>query len=426
MTRWQAGSVSRPAENDTRAASSARAGPAGPQLMRAMNERALLEHIRRTGPVSRAELARLSGLSKPTVGVALANLERDGIVRLAGRRIGMRGPAALLYELRPEAGFILGIDLGRECLRAAISDLAGVVRARSAHPLPTGETPTRVREIATLADEMAAGAGLERQGFTQVVVGTPGIYDSASQVIRLAHDFPGWERPGLLQELREAFGESTTLENDVALAALAERDFGHGKEFKTFGFVCVGQCVGMRLVMNGELYRGAHGAAGEIAYLPIVSPERVSPDDVRLRGRLEASTSAAAVVSRARRSGLGGPLSVRRIFASAAAGDAKAQAVVSEEAELVARAIGSIVTVVDPELVVLAGVIGRAEGFKEAVAEALGSLVPLVPEMRVSTLGEESVVDGCLVAGTDLAWSRILGHLQASGGAARPRVASRR
>ena len=103
---------------------------ARPPLIRAMNEQLLLEHIRAAGPYSRADLARVSGLSKPTVSLALANLERAGLVRHAGQRTGVPGRSALLYEVRPEAGFVLGLDIGLRYLRGAVADLAGGIRAR--------------------------------------------------------------------------------------------------------------------------------------------------------------------------------------------------------------------------------------------------------------------------------------------------------
>src|SRR5438874_8399891 len=105
-------------------------GAARPRLMRTLNEQLLLERMRGNGPVSRSELADTSGLSKPTVALALANLERDGLVQYAGRRVGGRGRTALLYEIRRDAGFVLGLDVGREFVRGAVADLAGAVRAR--------------------------------------------------------------------------------------------------------------------------------------------------------------------------------------------------------------------------------------------------------------------------------------------------------
>ena len=112
---------------------------ARPQLIRVMNEQLLLEQVRQDGPLSRAELARISGLSKPTVALALANLEHDGLVRVAGHRTGVRGPAAVLYEVRPEAGYVLGLDIGREFVRGALADLSGAPEpARE----PTPRRPT--------------------------------------------------------------------------------------------------------------------------------------------------------------------------------------------------------------------------------------------------------------------------------------------
>ena len=99
--------------------------------MRALNEQMLLEQIRRFDSVSRSDLTAVSGLSKPTVAVALATLEKGGLIRVAGRISGRRGRATVLYQLRPEAGFVLGLDVGREYVRGAIADLSGAVRARA-------------------------------------------------------------------------------------------------------------------------------------------------------------------------------------------------------------------------------------------------------------------------------------------------------
>src|ERR1700759_5868897 len=104
---------------------------ARPALIRALNEQLLLDHIRSSGPYSGADLARVSGLSKPTVSLALANLERAGLVRLAGQRTGVPGRSALLYEVRPDAGFVLGLDIGHQFLRGALADLSGEIRIRS-------------------------------------------------------------------------------------------------------------------------------------------------------------------------------------------------------------------------------------------------------------------------------------------------------
>ncbi|HTW08198.1 MAG TPA: ROK family protein [Acidimicrobiales bacterium] len=387
----------------------AAAGVAGrPGLMRALNERLLLEHIRSVGRASRAELARTSGLSKPTVALALSTLEHDGLVRPAGLRTGVRGPAAVLYEICQDGAFVLGLDVGREYLRGAIADIAGGVRARASRPASKASARQRVAELLLLADELAAEAGITWRRVAQVVVGSPGVYDPARGALAVAANFPGWESPKVLVDLQRMLGPATFIENDIDLAALAERDMGHGRNVRSFCFVSVGTGIGMGLVIEGRLHRGAHGAAGEIAYLPLAEPEVVSATTARRHGLLEAVASAAAVVRAGRSGGLRRVASARHVFAAAAAGDTAAGAVVAQEARLIARAVSSVVAVVDPELVVLGGGIGRAPGFAEAVSGELGALVPFVPEVRVSALGQDAVVDGCLVLGLEMAWQRIL------------------
>ena len=380
---------------------------ARPQLLRALNEQLLLRHIRQLGRCSRAELARVSGLSKPTVSLALANVERSGLVQEAGQRTGVPGRSAVLYEIRPEAGYVLGLDIGHQYLRGAVADLTGEVTARSALKTRASSASGRVAELVRLADELCAEAGTSRSLITQTVIGSPGVYDPRHNAIALAGGLAGWGKPAVLAELRAAFGQQLVVENDVDAATLAERAHGHGREMRTFAFVSIGTGIGMGLVIEGNLHRGVHGVAGEIAYMPISAGQGSDPDDARRRGTLEAAGSAAAVVRAARRSGMRGSVSARRVFEAAAAGDERAAAIVADEAELVARAVCAIVTVVDPELVVLGGGIGQAPGFAAAVATELRKLAPVMPDVRVSALGTEAVVDGCLASGADLAWQRL-------------------
>jgi len=369
---------------------------ARPRLIRTLNEQLLLERMRGNGPVSRAELASVSGLSKPTVALTLTNLERDELVQQAGRRVGGRGRSASLYEIRSDAGFVLGLDVGREFVRGAVADLGGAVRARRSQAARSSSGAARVRELGGLAHELLEEAGVDGGGgLLHAVVGSPGIVEPDGRALRLAPNLPGWERPAVLRDLRRLLGAETTIENDVDAAAVAERDHGHGRDVSTFAFVSVGTGIGMGLVLNGELHRGAHGAAGEIAFLPL-------DDD-----SLESAASAAAVVAAARQTG-SLLRSARAVFAAAEAGDRNAREVVAAEAAIVARALVSIVAVVDPELIVLGGGIGRAPGFAETVHARLAELSPIVPEVRPSALGEDAVVDGCLAVGGDRLWDRIL------------------
>jgi predicted NBD/HSP70 family sugar kinase len=384
---------------------------ARPQMLRALNERSALELVRRAGPISRAELARVSGLSKPTVSLTLANLERAGLVRKAGQRTGLPGPAAVLYEVRPDAGYVLALDVGWEYLRGAVADLAGTVLAKDSVRARSSSSPGRVGELDELATALLVTADVKRDDLTQTVVGSPGVYDPGRDALALTGRLRGWDRPGLMAGLRERLGAALAMENDVDAAAVAELAHGHGREHDTFAFVSVGTGVGMGLVVDGRLHRGAHGAAGEIGYLPLGEGPGADRDDARRRGSLEATASGAAVVRAARRAGMGGALTARKVFAAAADGDERAAAVVGEETRLVAQVLAAVVAVVDPPLVVLGGGIGQAPGFAEAVAAQLRTLAPVVPRVLPSALGSDVVVQGCLTAALDLAWERVVDGL---------------
>jgi predicted NBD/HSP70 family sugar kinase len=389
---------------------------ARPQLIRELNEQLLLGHIRDLGPCSRADLARLSGLSKPTVSLALATVERAGLIRVAGQQTGRPGRSARLYEIRPEAGFVLGLDVGAQYLRGALADLSGEIRARSSARTRASSVRARVDDLIRLADGLCADAGISRTAVTQAVIGSPGVYDPRRNAMALTGGLPGWERPEVLTRLREAFGESLVLENDIDAAALAERAHGHGREAGSFAFVSVGTGIGMGLVIDGQLIRGTHGVAGEIAYIPMTGGQGADPREARRRGTLEAAAASSAVVRSARRAGMRGPVSARRVFMAAARGDERAAAVVADEARLLARVLCTVVTIVDPELIVLGGGIGQAPGFADAVTGELRSLAPVMPEVRVSALGTEAVVDGCLAAAAELAWAHLTVALPAASG----------
>jgi predicted NBD/HSP70 family sugar kinase len=387
------------------------ASAARPQLIRAINEQVLLEHIRRSGPVSRTELSQLSGLSKPTVSAALTTIERAGLVHATGQRTGVPGPAARLYEVRPEAGFVLGLDVGREFLRGAIADLAGNTRCRLNVRTKAADAMARIQELSDLAATLAADAGITAGQLTQTVIGSPGVYDARLDALTLTGRLSGWDSPATLSALRDRFGPSLMIENDVDAAALAERVHGHGRDVDSFAFVSVGTGIGMGLVLDGKLRHGSHGVAGEIGYLPFTEGSGSDQRDARKRGGFDASASAAAVVRAARRAGVRGAMSAEKVFAAAARGDAVAAAVVAEEALLVAKAVCTVITVVDPELIVLGGGIGQAPGFLEAVVNQVRMLAPVLPEVKASVLGTETVVAGCVAAGLDRAWQRLVGEL---------------
>ena len=254
------------------ASASCRGPPAGPpRLLRTINERALLDHLRRVGPPSRAQLARDTGLSKPTVSLALANLERAGLARAVGQpsRRPAAAPPSSTSPTRPPATWS-GIDIGRDWVRVAAADLAGaiVARTRRAQSRPQRRRRSSARSAA-LAHEVVAEAGLTWARVAHTVVGSPASSTPRPARSSTRRTCPAWRSRGVMDELRDALPPSITIENDANLAALGERDVRRGPRRATFVYVAVGTGLGMGIVIDGELYRGAHGVAGEVAYVPI-------------------------------------------------------------------------------------------------------------------------------------------------------------
>ena len=367
-----------------------------PQLLRAINERRVLELIRAVGSASRAQIARASGLSKPTVSLALAGIVGAGLVHQVGQSSGGKGPRALLYELNPGSGWVVGIDVGRQWVRAAVADITGEIKARRDERASTRSTSVLVAQIGALAHEVSGDAGIEWAAVTHATVGSPGVLDPERELLEHAPNLPGWGKQGLVGAIRDQLGTVVTFENDVNLAALGERSHGLGRDVDDFVFFWVGTGVGLGIVIGGELYRGAGGAAGEIGYLPIGEGD---PHDRanRSRGQLEEAAAASGIVRHARALGMKPPLTPRAIFGAARRGDALAREVVAAEARRLALAIAVIVPVINPALVILGGGIGSNGDLLVApIEEELRVLTPFRPRLAVSELGEEAVLAGAV------------------------------
>nr|WP_234356759.1 ROK family transcriptional regulator [Streptomyces sp. NBRC 110028] len=376
------------------------ARPWNRRRLRSNNERLLLARLRAGGPASRAQLARDTGLSKPTVSTALAALEEAGLVREAGRQAPPeRGRVAVLYEPDPTAGYVLGLDIGRSWLRVAAADLDGTVVARS-------DVRNRGRSAAAMADlavgaarRVVAEAGVDPALVVHTVVGAPGVYDPERRRVRYAVNLPGWGRAALLDRMREELGTPLSVHNDANLAALGEYAFGAGRGSRLFVSIMVGTGLGMGVVADGRLFTGAHGAAGEIGFLPTLPSGGPG---------LEDAVAGGAVVRTARELGMAHPGSAKDVFDAAREGVEPAVAAVRQEAERLAHVIAAVAAVLDPDLVVLGGGLGGgADLLLPPVTATLHRIGPLRPRVSASTLGEDAVLLGAVATATEEARERV-------------------
>jgi predicted NBD/HSP70 family sugar kinase len=379
-----------------------------PSLLRAINERTVLECIRSSGPISRAQIARASGLSKPTVSQGLAALEASRLVRPAGRSSGGKGPTALLYEFNPSAGWVIGVDVGRDRVRVAVADLDGQIAARLEEPARVRSMRTLIEQIGELARRAARSAKVRWRQIAIVAVGSPGVFGPDQDRPVLAHNLPGWSRHGLLDEVRKELGTQVVFENDVNLAAVGERWHGLGRGLGAFVYIHVGTGVGMGIVLGGKLYRGSRGAAGEIGYLPLAVADAHDPAN-RRRGALESAIGASAVVAAARAVGMRGKgLTAARVFDEARRGDERATAVVEEIGEAIGLAIAAVIPVIDPELVIMGGAIGRnVDLLLPSIDRELGALSPFRPTIEASALGEDAELTGAVAFALEAAREQL-------------------
>ncbi|GAA0235524.1 ROK family transcriptional regulator [Actinomadura nitritigenes] len=386
----------------------------GTPVLRRLNTAAVLRAVRDCAPepVRLAELVRLTGLTRPTVGQAVDDLVEAGWLQQHDPAAAspQGGRPAVRVSLRGRAAPVLGLDVGPHTVSAGIDDLA-------AHRLAAVRLPvdhTGAGRLLGVVDEAVgralAEAGLGADEIAAVVVATPGIVDPASGRILLAPSVPGWTSVNLSEHLQGRFGCPVQVENDANLAALAVA--GERSGAGTLLAVQWGERLGAGVVIGGRLHRGT-GSAGEIGF--IRQPGDV-PDTGDGRGPLERAIGAEAITERARRAARYRPgtalradgLDAAAVFAAAAGGDEAAVEVVDEVAASFARAIAPAVLVLAPDAVVIGGGVARAGSvLLTAITRHLGGLTLTPPAVEFSGLAEDTVLTGALRLALDEVWGRL-------------------
>lgn len=375
-------------------------------MLRALNERTVLDAIRADAPISRAEISRRVGISKPTVSLALRSLlEADLVREVEGpRQRGRYG--ATLFEAVPEARLVLGLDMGARFLRGAICDLDGRVRARQDIETEGAEAGRLLDACADLRARLVADSRLNDEAIDGAVLGVPGVVDPDSGRVGLAENIRGLEGLQVGHELASRLEVEVTVQNDINLAAVGERWRGVARGVENFAFLSIGTGLGAGLVLGGELVSGHRGAAGELDFAR--AAEDREADDPSAPAL---STLAARLVSGNGTSRLESPYGVPAVFGGARAGDPVAQQVVAEAARRIAVHVLPIAAVADVELVVLGGGIGaNGDLLLDPIRRLLADQLPFPPRVEVSMLGDAAVLTGALAVGLDSALENAFHH----------------
>jgi predicted NBD/HSP70 family sugar kinase len=378
-------------------------------LLKSLNERTVLDMIRSGAPISRAEISRRAGISKPTVSQALESLLGAGLVREAAH--DGKGPSygAVFFEAVPEAALVLGLDLGARFLRGALCDLTGEIRARHDVDVQAADAVRILEAIAALRWTLVEASGLVDERIDGAVIGVPGVVERSTDGVALATNILGLEGHEFRRDACESLTLPVTLENDINLAAVAEQWSGIARGIDDFAFLSIGTGLGSGLVLRGEIHRGHNGAAGELDYVR-GGHEDFDPCAIAL-----SSLAARMAAERPDETTLASPYDAPAVFAAARRGDSVARDVVAEEARRIALHIAPIAAVADIELVVLGGGIGaNGDLLLEPIRSLLAAWLPYPPRVEVSSLGEAAVLTGALALGQRAALDNVFANSRAA------------
>ena len=276
--------------------------PGVPSLLRVLNDRSTLELLLTDGGTTRAELGRRTGLSRVTASQSLARLEARGLVEVIGSRSAGRGPNADVYAVRKSVGRAVGVDLRVSGVGVSVASGTGETLATVSEP--AGATSNAERVVSAI-DSVLGKASVTRDEVSAVVVGVPGVVNPETDDIAFSVDFAD-DAGGFRHELSTVLGVTVIVENDVNLAAVAEHRVGAAAGHRDVVLVWIGQGVGLAIMVDGRLHRGANGAAGEIGYLPVPGVALSDRVDEAGQGSFQRLVGSEALAALAERHGLGG------------------------------------------------------------------------------------------------------------------------
>jgi predicted NBD/HSP70 family sugar kinase len=376
------------------------------RISRRFSQRSVMEAIVQHGPISRASIAKQTGLSKQIISEIVRSLEQDGWVKETGRTSGHVGRSAITYELVYDTVHIVAVDLGGTKVRLAITDLACQIFAEATALADQRGGQFVIDQIVAMTFEAARQQRIARRKIRLAVIGVPGAPNSATGRVLLAPNIVDFDRMDVVSAFEKAFGFDTMLENDVNLALLGENWLGQGQGIDNLAYVALGTGVGSGLMVGGQLVRGAINAAGELGFLPL-GADSFEPESLR-SGAFERVVASHGMVQRY--AALSGRrLAVPAIFENAQAGEEAALAVLDETARYLARGIGAIAAIANPEKIILGGSIGLRPEMLSRVKTFLPLCFPYPINVETGKLGSRAAIIGAAAIGLSQLHNTLFG-----------------
>lgn len=345
----------------------------------------LLDH----GPQSRAGLAKLSGLSKQTAAQLITRLEERGLVEPVGESSASRGPSATVYGARTDLGYGVAINIDQVNVESTVVDVTGTEHPVAREPAdPMDGSRTAARDVAAAVLRACEAAKIDLDRVRQVCVGLPCSVDTRSDELSSVEALPGWSRRLVRQQVGAALGCDVVIDNDVNLAAVAERRTGRFAPEAIVAVIWIGHGIGLAVDVAGTVMQGATGGAGEIGHLPVPrGTAGATADDTDLEDLIGSS----ALERMARE--LGEPdYTFERVLAGVPLPARLAEGL----APRIALAVLPVLGVIDPDEVVLSGPVATAGGprLAELVRGNIRNHTRWDPSIGITRLAAEVVLAG--------------------------------
>ena len=328
----------------------------GLQSLRDANRRLVIQALSGRGVASRAEIARITGLSRSTVSTIVSDLLERGLV---GERDGQpegstqAGRPPVMVSLNSSAGLALGIDFGHRHLRVAVSDLSHTVLAETWREIDVDHSASDGLDAAVeFVDEVLDEAGVDRGRVIGVGMGLPAPIDRTTGAVQAASIFPGWVGVDAAAEASARLGMPVEVENDANLGALAELVWGAGRGKSEFAYIKASSGIGAGLISGGRIQHGVGGTAGEIGHTVIAEGGPVCR--CGNRGCLETLASLRAIAELLSES-RGERISSRRLLELSVAGDAAAQRLIGDAGRAIGIAVANLCNLLNPQRVIVGG-----------------------------------------------------------------------
>lgn len=399
-----------------------------PQRARARNRRFILDVVRDEGSITRANLGSIIKLSKSAIKEICDDLIRDQLLEeFQPDDFEKRTPGrpALSLRVTRSHGDLLGIDIGADKVIARSATLAGdtlvtkEIRTRR-------EKPDRDYLLSLVARAISATLGSSDPGdppFRTVVVSTPGVVDPVTQCVSLAPQIRDWEGTNLRTAVAELIGidrERVFVESQTGLSVLAESAAGAAKGLRHVLYVQIGIGIGGGLIVDGRLYAGSLGAAGELGYLPhnfgdmapagsgIGAWEWAAGGRAWARHGREAALEPGGARLLALAKGVVEDVDAEIVLLGVREGDAAARDVFECLTGRLAVGIASAICVLNPECVLIAGGLSKGGSMiLDAIKTKIAPLVPIMPEMRLAAFGGDGGVTGAILRASRYAFDTL-------------------